>query len=118
MLVLFQKKINMYWLSTENFDYVIHPWDIKSIVHILNDFIKKNNQGVILLNGLEYLSTYNDINIIFNLISDMSDIVANTKARFFITIDPIAIGNQFLVTIENNSEIVPLPNIPIKEVLA
>ncbi len=110
--------VDMYWLSTEDFDYVIHPWDTNSFIRIVNDFIKKHNHGLILLNGIEYLSTYNDTGIIFNLISNMNRIVSRSKAKFFITIDPIAIGNQFLATMENNSEIVILPSNPFKEVLA
>ncbi len=111
------KNIEMYWLSTEDIDYVIHPWDTTHLFNIVKEFINKNNQGLILLNGLEYLSTYNNNSILFNLISSLGSLVANSKAKFFISIDPIAIGNQFLVTIQNNSEIIPIPSNPIKEVL-
>jgi hypothetical protein len=109
--------IDMYWLSTEDFEYVIQPWNINLLTHTIRDFIKKNNHGVILLNGLEYLSSYNSIDIICNLILDISKIVVNSCAKFFITIDPIAIGNQFLVTIEKNSELINVPNNSIKKVL-
>jgi hypothetical protein len=109
--------LDMYWFSTEDFDYVIHPWDISSLFKIVKSFVNKNNQGIILLNGLEYLSTYNNNNILFNLVSSMSRLVSNSNAKFFLSIDPIAIGNQFLVTIQNRSELIPIPSNSFKEVL-
>jgi hypothetical protein len=115
--IISSKKAEMYWLSAEDFDYVIHPWDMNLLMTTLCGFIKKNNQGVILLNGLEYLSTYNDINSLFNVICRMNSLVTNSNAKFFITIDPIALGNRFLSTITNNSEIITMPSNPFKEVL-
>ena len=112
-----KKNIDMYWLSTEDIDYVIHPWDINSLFKVVKNFIAKNDQGIILLNGLEYLSTYNTDTTLFNLISSMSRLVSNSKAKFFISIDPIAIGNHFLVTIQNNSEIIAISSNPLMEEL-
>jgi len=105
------------WLSTEDYDYVIHPWDTNLLLNRIEDFVLKNSQGVVLLHGLEYLSTYNNIHILFGLISRINKIVAQTEAKFFITTDPIAIGNQFLTIIKNNSEIMLLPSNPFKEEL-
>ena len=67
--------------------------------------------------NLEYLSTYNESHVILNTIFRMVKLIANTEAKFLITIDPIALGNQFITTIKNKSEIVLLPSNPIKEVL-
>jgi len=111
------KQIDLYWLSTEDFDYVIHPWDINLLLNRIENFVLENSQGIVLLQGLEYLSTYNNIHILFGLIFRINKIVANTDAKFFITIDPIAIGNQFLNIIKNNSEIMLLPSNPFKEEL-
>jgi hypothetical protein len=111
------KNIDMYWLSAEDFDYVIHPWDITLLINIMEDFIKRNNQGIILLNGIEYLSTYNHVNVIFNLITRLSKVVSSTDAKFLVTIDPIAIGNKFLGIIKNRTEIVPINSNPFKEAL-
>lgn len=111
------KKIDMYWLSSEDFDYVIHPWETTQLFRKVEKFINRNNQGIILINGIEYLSTYNDPNIILNLIFRMNKLVTETEAKFLLTIDPIAVGKQFLNNIENHSEISILPSNPIKEVL-
>jgi two-component system cell cycle response regulator len=116
--IISSKKTDMYWLSAEDFDYVIHPWDINLLNSTLRCFIEKHNQGVILLNGLEYLSTYNEINILFNFLSSINHKIVTTNCKFFVTIDPIAIGSQFLSTIKNNSEIITIPSNPFKEVLA
>ena len=110
-------KIDMYWLSAEDYDYVIHPWDINLLVNTVQDFIKNNDQGIILINGLEYLSTYNDPNIIFNLISSVGETISKTNAKFFVSMDPIAIGNKFLDTIRNKSDIIDISTTPFKEAL-
>ena len=47
----------------------------------------------------------------------MNKIISDTNGKFLVSIDPIAIGNQFLNTIQNNSEIVILPSNPFREVL-
>ena len=115
--IVTSNKIDMYWLSTEDYDYCINPWDINLMIDTIKNFIDQDNHGIILLNGLEYLSTYNDSNIILNVIFRIAGIVANTNAKFLITIDPIAIGNQFLTKIEKESELLIIPSSPIKEVL-
>jgi hypothetical protein len=114
---LMSRKIDTYWLSAEDFDYVIHPWETNLLVRTVSKFIAHDNKGVVLLNGLEYLSTYNESHVILNTIFRMVKLIANTEAKFLITIDPIALGNQFITTIKNKSEIVLLPSNPIKEVL-
>jgi hypothetical protein len=114
---ILSNKIDMYWLSTEDFDYVIHPWDTRLLIDTVENFVDQDNQGVILLNGLEYLSTYNESNILLDIINYMGDLVTNTDAKFLITLDPIALGNQFISYIEKNSELIILPSNPFKEVL-
>lgn len=114
---IMSRKIDMYWLSAEDFDYVIHPWETNLIIRTVGKFIAHDNKGIVLLNGLEYLSTYNESHVILNTIFRMVKLIANTEAKFLITIDPIALGNQFITTIKNKSEIVLLPSNPIKEVL-
>ncbi|MFW9881146.1 MAG: DUF835 domain-containing protein [Candidatus Thorarchaeota archaeon] len=110
-------KIDMYWLSAEDYDYVIHPWDINQLVNTVHNFIKTNNQGIILINGLEYLSTYNDPNIIFNLISSVGETISNTNAKFFVSMDPIAIGNKFLDTIRSKGDLIDISTSTFKEAL-
>jgi hypothetical protein len=110
-------RIDMYWLSNENCDYVIHPWEIANLIKTLEKFIRKHNDGIILLNGLEYISTYNDPNKIMNLIFNMIELIGNTKAKILITIDPLALDNKFFFNIQNNSEVSLIPNFPLKEVL-
>ncbi len=114
---LISNKIDMYWLSSEDFDYVIRPWEINLLINTVEEFVKQNNRGVILLNGLEYLSTYNNSKVIFNMLLRMNNIVMNTDAMFLITIDPIALGNQFLMNIKSNSEIIKMTPHFIKEVI-
>lgn len=111
------EQVDMYWLSSEDFDYVIHPWEITLLMNKIENFIHTHERGVILLNGLEYLSTYNDPNKILNLIFHMIEIIGNTDIKFLITIDPLALGNNFLCNIENNSDLCFIPRHTIKEVL-
>ena len=115
--ILPSKQIDTYWLSAENFDYVIHPWEIDELIRTIEDFVIDNNQGIILLNGLEYLSTYNNYDVITNLLFRMNEIVTNTNAQLLITIDPIALGNQFFSNIRNNSEITEIPSQSFMEAL-
>ena len=100
------KKIDMYWLSSEDIDYAIHPWETRLLIETVGDFIDQDNRGVILLNGLEYLSTYNESNIVLDVFYRIVELVARTEGKLLITIDPIALGNKFINNIENNSEII------------
>ena len=109
--------IDMYWLSTEDFDYVIRPWETRLLINTLQNFIEKERNGVILLNGLEYMSTYNNSNRILNIIFNIIDIVGTTEAKILFTLDPLALDNNFFFNIQNNSEISLIPTYPLKEVL-
>ncbi len=110
-------QIDRYWLSSEDFDYVIHPWDITNLIIKIENFLQLNDRGVILLNGLEYLSTYNNPNIVMNLIFKIAEIIGNTDVKLLITMDPLALGYNFIFDIENKSELCFIPNHSIKEVL-
>jgi hypothetical protein len=111
------EKVDLWWLSSEDFNYVIHPWETHLMLNKIKEFLKQNPNGVILFNGLEYLSTYNESNHILNLIFNIIKIVDESKSKFLITMDPLALDNRFLFNIETNSEITYIPSKILKEVL-
>ncbi|VVB52481.1 Soluble NSF attachment protein, SNAP [uncultured archaeon] len=66
---------------------IIHP-NIEDVSLLIEKFIEKNPQGVVLLEGLEYLITANEFPPILNLIQHLRDTVSTTQARLIFLVNP------------------------------
>jgi hypothetical protein len=83
------------WLTHEKTEEGhINPTDIVELSHTVKEFIKKTSDGVILLDGLEYLITQNDYKDILKFIQSLSDSVAMSSSRLIIPIDPSSLNEQ------------------------
>jgi hypothetical protein len=83
------------WLSHEKTEEGhINPTDIVELSHTIKEFIKKTADGVVLIDGLEYLITQNDYKDILKFIQSLSDSIAMSSSRLIIPIDPSSLNEQ------------------------
>ena len=83
------------WLTHEKTDEGhINPTDIVELSHTIKEFIKKTSDGVVLMDGLEYLITQNDYKDILKFIQSLSDSIAVSSSRLIIPIDPSSLDEQ------------------------
>jgi two-component system cell cycle response regulator len=83
--------VPIYWLSSERGDLknVVAPTFLPQLNTIIIDFIQKNKNGIILLEGIEYLIDQNDFKAILSLVHSLNDYIMNSDAILLIPLDPL-----------------------------
>lgn len=83
------------WLTREKTEEShIDPTDIVELSHTIKEFIKKTTEGVVLLDGLEYLITQNDYKEILKFIQSLNDSISTSASRLLIPVDKSAMDEQ------------------------
>jgi hypothetical protein len=101
-------KVETKWLTdiylTEN--NLINPTNVAQINIIVKDFIKHNNRGAILLEGIEYLIYYNGNDSIIKLLFSLNENVMVSESLLIVPVDPKSIDPKTLYLLEKDLEVV------------
>lgn len=91
----------MLWLTDRESskESTISP-SLESMIYVAEEFIDKNDQGIILLDGLEYLISNNSFNPVLRFIRRLIDKISETSSILIIGGSPKAINEQELKLLE------------------
>lgn len=83
-------KTPMIWLTKNKIhgQQVIDPSELFKIFPTVFDFLSKAHDGVILLDGLEFLSLFNDVRSVVKLIEQTNDTIMASSSRMILQLDP------------------------------
>lgn len=81
-------KTPIMWLSGQPGPDRLDPASLSIVQHTMIDFLQKSPQSVILLDGLEYLATENQVDKVLRLIYSVHDAVVITGSKLIVPIDP------------------------------
>ncbi|WP_370573938.1 DUF835 domain-containing protein [Methanomethylovorans sp.] len=83
-------KTPMIWLTKNRIhgQQVIDPSELFKIFPTVFDFISKAHDGVILLDGLEFLTLFNDVRSVVKLIEQTNDTIMASSSRMILQLDP------------------------------
>jgi len=76
------------WLSNVGKENAVRPKDMEKLSLMLEQFISKNKDAVILLDGIEYLITNNNFITVLRFIQSLKDQIAINSAMLLIPINP------------------------------
>ena len=79
----------------QNVQY-IDPTDLVRLSYAIKEFIKKSENSIVLLDGLEYLITQNSFSEVLKFIQALNDFVSQSKTRLVVPLDYKAVGVQEL----------------------
>ncbi|MBU6998663.1 MAG: DUF835 domain-containing protein [Theionarchaea archaeon] len=74
----------MLWLSRSGVENTLSPDDLPRLVRIVDDFTRKTEESVILLDGLEYLMSQTGFPTVLRHLHELRDITALNNARLII----------------------------------
>jgi hypothetical protein len=97
------EKCTILWLSTAGKDESIRPRDLERLSLLLEQFLSKDN-GIVLIDGIEYLITNNDFVTVLRLIQSIRDLVAMNQAIMIISLNPSTLGYQELNLLEREMD--------------
>jgi PAS domain S-box-containing protein len=79
-------KTPIVWLSRTERKNAISPDDLSKLRYIIEDFTKKSEESVILLDGLEYLTTQTDFETVLKYLQELKDTVVLNNSRLIISL--------------------------------
>ena len=97
------------WLADEAGQDSIPPRDLLGISLTVKDFISKAMKPVVMLHGIEYLTTYNGFNPIIRLIQGFSESVATKRGIIILPVIPDALSKQDEALLVSETTPLPMP---------
>ncbi len=107
------KMVPILWLSTVQGENNIEPTKIGRLSSVINDFISKSEDSIVLLDGLEYLITHNDFHSVLRLMNFISEGIAMKKSCLIISINPLAFNEKELALLERDMTVLDSDKIKI-----
>jgi hypothetical protein len=97
------RNTRVYWLTSrgEN-DFCMNPLDLVRIERVIREFSEKRDTGIILLDGLEFLSVHNGYNNMLKFVHRAKDLVAENKSILILPINPESFGQRELSLLERD----------------
>jgi hypothetical protein len=103
-------KTPILWLSGQPGQDRLDPAALTIIQHTMVDFLQKGDKSVLLLDGLDYLISENQLDKVLKLIYAVHDAVVVSGSKFIVPIDPLTIEAKNLALIER--EFVVIDEVP------
>jgi hypothetical protein len=101
------KKTPIIWLTREKSSKKsIYPRDLVELSHTIKEFIKRTDNGVVLLDGLEYLIVQNNYKEILKFIQGVNDAISLSNSRLIVPLDPSAVSSQELHLLRREMSII------------
>jgi two-component system cell cycle response regulator len=98
------ESVKMLWLTRENSADSIDPLSLAKLTHVVKEFIQKEEGGIVLLDGLEYLILHNDYETTLRFIQALNDLIILNKATLIVPVDTSALSVKELSLLEKEME--------------
>jgi archaellum biogenesis ATPase FlaH len=82
------------------------PAKLSLLTDFLVNFMEKSHNGVILVDGIEYLITSNDFQRVLRAVDKLTETAMTSSIRLIVTLDPRALDEKDLAMFERDKEIV------------
>jgi hypothetical protein len=99
------QNVQFLWLSERVGADRISPMNLTSVKHHVSVFAKTNKNGVVVIDGLEYLALFNDFHKLNVFYEELNDIVMETRNVLFVPIDERLIEGSDIARLKRFAEI-------------
>jgi hypothetical protein len=90
------------WLTESTGDRRIPPTSIALLTDALIRFMEGNPNSIVLVDGVEYLLTFNDFNRVLRSLDSLNETTWITKSRLIIAINPEAFDSKQVAMLERD----------------
>ena len=94
------------WLSTVAGKDNMDPAKLNMLTDYIVTFLERSQNGVVLVDGLEYLVTSNDFQKVLKAVDRWTDSAMTSNSRLIVSADPRAFELKELALLERNREVV------------
>jgi len=101
------KNIPIIWLTNNNLEkeHCIDPTNLSRLSIEIVNFIKESKNGIILLEGLEYLISQNSYQIILRFIQLINDKIMLSNSIIIVPMDPLILSERELHLLERDMKV-------------
>ncbi len=94
------------WLSTTKTKGSIEPTNLATFTRLLTDFLKKEKNSIIMLDGLDYIITQNDFPTVLRFLYFLRDTIGAENSRLIVPINPKVLNTKELSLLERDFEVI------------
>ncbi|MFH1403568.1 MAG: DUF835 domain-containing protein [Candidatus Altiarchaeota archaeon] len=88
-------KTPIIWLTREKgYDDSIEPTSMIGLSQTIKEFVSTTDDGIVLLDGVEYLIMHNKFEDVIRMIQSVKDVVVQHDSRLVVSIDPSALDEK------------------------
>lgn len=99
------RNMQLVWLGERSGEDRISPDNLGKLKHRIYSFAKEHKNGVVVIDGLEYLALFNDFHRLNVFYEELNDIVMETRNVLFIPIDERLIEPSDIARLKRYAEI-------------
>jgi hypothetical protein len=99
------RNMQLIWLGERAGEDRISPDNLNKLKHLIAVFAKEHKNGVVVVDGLEYLALFNDFHRLNVFYEELNDIVMETRTVLFIPIDERLIEPSDIARLKRFAEI-------------
>lgn len=92
----------MIWLTESPGELRIAPTSLAVLTDALERFMETNHNSIVLVEGVEYIVTFNDFKKVLRSLDLLNEAAWMTKARLMITVNPRAFGDKERALLERD----------------
>jgi predicted hydrocarbon binding protein len=94
------EKTPIIWLSTSETENTVPPQNLSALFYHIENFLKKSENGILLLSGLEYLITHNSYQSVLKFIQLLNEQIAIREAVLVVPLSPLTLDEKDLKLFE------------------
>lgn len=100
------EKTPIIWLSNQLGKVYVNPSNIGILSDTIIRFVEKSGDGVILIDGIEFLIVNNDFDKVLRMVHHVTEAVMENRSRLIVSVDPRTLETRELALLERNMEII------------
>lgn len=93
------------WLTPSVGRDRVDPKALGTLTKAVYEFVIRNPDGIVLLDGLEYLLLHNDFSKTLLFFEHLNDFIMQSEATMLVPINPDAVEEQDMALLERNAEV-------------
>lgn len=98
-------KVPILWLTKEQGEGTLVPHNLAKLNFLIEEFIKKEGETAVILDGLEYLITHNNYEPILRFLQLLNDKIAITNSIMVLPVNPFTLDQRHLKLLEREMEV-------------
>jgi hypothetical protein len=99
------KEVKTHWLTEVEGEGNLHPTDLEELSYCINNFLDNTKNGIVLIEGLEYLANYNSFTKVLHLFQVIKDNVSLKKGILVLPINPKTFEPESLKLLETEFKV-------------